>query len=235
MDTLGKNLMIDPSLLLSWSTYRNTIYHLSEFALEFRDLRFYVPRTFLHVINQQQAEMPWLYWFFSGADIPTAPDRISSELANRQDLLIPYDVSSEQLSKYEVFSRHLRKTMRSSGVYSDLLPQVILEEWVFLQEQSWISARTRAAFDKMIEAGGICVELGQNAFDKVVRKTLKRDNDDELYKYDRMKAIGKWLAAGGAPAVSLANPLVGAVVSVGAGLFLLVDPELNVIPYPSAM
>jgi hypothetical protein len=225
MDTVGSNLMIDPSLLLSWSTYRNTIYHVSEFAQELRDGRVFVPRSFLHVVTQQRAELPWFYWFFAGAETPTAPDRITAEVAHLEKLLIPYEVSSEQLSKYDVFSRHLRKNMRSSGVYSDLLPQVILEEWVFLQEESWISARIRAAFDKMIEAGGTCVELGQNAFDKVVRKTLKRDNDEELDRYDRMRAIGKWLAAGGVPALSLANPLAGALAGVGAGLFLLVDPE----------
>lgn len=65
--------------------------------------------------------------------------------------------------------------------------------------------------------------------DFVVRRTLKRDSDYELDKYDRMKAIGKWLAAGGAPAASLINPVVGAAVSAGAGLFLLVDPELNIV------
>lgn len=45
---------------------------------------------------------------------------------------------------------------------------------MFLQEFSWIVAKSKKAFEKFKEAGAITVEFSEKIMDKIVKKTLKK-------------------------------------------------------------
>src|SRR5580704_16409905 len=230
---LFDDLMIDPSLFVAWSTFRPTIYRMGELAVENDGPRVFVPATFLRELRGTRDELQWIYWFFGRNELPTAPTRLDSELTSLEkanptpDLpgVRAFEVSTEDELTYADFYRRLKQGLSRSGIHSPAVAKILLEEWVFLNRQSWITSRIRDSFDYMIEAGANCIRSGQRGFDIAVRKVLHLGSERELDAYDRTRAFGKWLAAGGAPAAALINPLTGVAVAGVAGLFLLFDPE----------
>lgn len=116
---------------------------------------------------------------------------------------------------YEVLKENMR---------NDIATRVIFDEWCFLNQNSWIFAKTRQAFDVMIEAGGKAFQVSRNYFDRMVRRTLKKDEDDILTVGNKIRAITKWVAVGGPSFLSLTEPVSGAIFSSVSGVFLLADP-----------
>ena len=76
----------------------------------------------------------------------------------------------------------------------------------------------------MITAGATAVEVSRDRFDGVVRRTLRRDDGEDLTTQERLRAISKWTAVSGPVVLALFEPVSGAIVSFAAGLFLLADP-----------
>ena len=61
--------------------------------------------------------------------------------------------------------------------------------------------------------------------DKIVKKTLKKKDDDFVNTFDKLRVLGKWIAVGGGSISSIMNPYVNVLVGFGTGIFLLLDPE----------
>jgi hypothetical protein len=104
---------------------------------------------------------------------------------------------------------------------------ILLEEWAFLNRQSWIAARTKKTFDTFKRAGAVVIDFSGQRFDAVVSRTLHHERlplPPALNHRHRMKAGTKWLAAGGAPTAGLIDPLLGTVAGIGTALFFLFDP-----------
>jgi hypothetical protein len=111
------------------------------------------------------------------------------------------------------------------------LPDTLFDAWVFLQEESWIVAKFRHAFDQMVRAGGIALQWGKRPLDLAVRKTRGKKEQEALTKIDRLTALGKWVAMGGIAAVDAGlisiSPPAGALFAVNvapAVFFFLIDP-----------
>jgi len=101
---------------------------------------------------------------------------------------------------------------------------VIYNEWHFLMNHSFILAKLRKAFDAMINAGAIALEVSKEKFDEMVCRTLHTEADTALSVRDRLRAGVKWTAAAGPSIAGLVNPIAGAVGGAAAGIFLLADP-----------
>ena len=85
-----------------------------------------------------------------------------------------------------------------------VVANLLLEQWVFLNTQSWIAARTHRTFAEFKKAGAAAVELPREAFDAITRRTLKipaAPVPRPLKQSERLKAATKWVAAGGSPSL----------------------------------
>lgn len=79
----------------------------------------------------------------------------------------------------------------------------------------------KKSFGGFIKAGAISIEVGKSAFDNIVRKTIKKD--DDLKNIDRLRAIAKWVAVAGPSLLPVENVLKE-LFGISMGIFLLIDP-----------
>ena len=106
----------------------------------------------------------------------------------------------------------------------ELVAHILYEEWAFLTSQSWIFSKARKALDEMVEAGATAIHTSSGQFDRLVRKTLKKRQDEPLTPNERARAAAKWVAVGGPSVWSVFEPISGAALSAAGGYFLLCDP-----------
>ncbi len=104
--------------------------------------------------------------------------------------------------------------------------RVLAEEWAFLQGRSIVGSRIKKPFNTFVRGGAVAVEGGRRRFHQLETRTLRLDPvaNAELRPMQHLRAVAKWIAAGGAPASALIEPLLGVAASAGAGWFLLLDP-----------
>lgn len=129
------------------------------------------------------------------------------------------------------FAEHLNRSLRElEGEETEYraLRDALFQEWVFLQEMSWIGSATRAAFRTMVHAGSWCVELGKRTASKEIRRTRHKSPDDPITKLDVLMTSFKWTAVEGA---TFSAPLFGVppIWAAAAGFvtnkgFALIDP-----------
>lgn len=126
------------------------------------------------------------------------------------------------------FRYYVDSDLQREGLQNQHLLEAIFQEWVFLHERSWITSRTRRVFDAMIKAGGVCIEHGRRGFERAVRKTRKKEEQEALTWFDKLASLGKWTAAGGAAATAagLLTPAVGIkfALEISPLVFALIDP-----------
>jgi hypothetical protein len=101
--------------------------------------------------------------------------------------------------------------------------EVLYEEWLFLTTQSWLFAKLRTTFDRMIDAGAVALQMSRAQFEKVVRRTIKKSTGP-LSPNDKALAAAKWLAVSGPPVWAVLEPISGTAGTVLSGIFLLCDP-----------
>jgi len=124
--------------------------------------------------------------------------------------------------------------------------EIVLEEWEFLTTHSWLFAKTRKIYDRMVNAGANALYVTRERLeqavvaaregiqdtgrsivrssDRVVRRTLKKHARHKVSPNDRVRTIAKWVAVGGGAAAGIINPVVGAAGAAAGGIFLLYDP-----------
>lgn len=114
-----------------------------------------------------------------------------------------FEISSSELPKrHENFYYNLSVDIRK-GIVADIL----LDEWFFLQEKSWLISKIKKPFTYFVKAGSVCVEFGERTLDSAIRRTLRQDPNHILTKADRLRAFSKWIAVGGTHMVlSITNP-----------------------------
>lgn len=74
------------------------------------------------------------------------------------------------------------------------------EEWLFLQEQSWLVSRSRKTFRRFIKSGAVALETSKETFDALAARTLRlprKDIPKALTSGQRLRASAKWIAVGG--------------------------------------
>jgi hypothetical protein len=196
----------------------------------------YIPRTFydLSVQRELRSETYELLngrWGggapgeLSGGDQPRPrrlPPQVELEevrlwLSLREDV-VPFDPSEDQLASYadQIEVRAERPE----------ITQIRLEEWIFLQSNSYVTSRIKKPFTAFVHGGAVVVEAGARGLKRLEKRTLHVavDEDDPLTALQHLRVAAKWIAVGGASAAALVQPLLGAAVGAGAGWFLLLDP-----------
>jgi hypothetical protein len=210
-------VLFDPSILLQSTSFARlveTLPHLTR-TLEIGH-EFFVPGQFASIIRQTERTDRILRFFYQGK----RPTPLSDVLT----LLEKHKISAFTASglKDVPWRLDLGDVLRfEQGEY---LHRILLEEWTFLQTQSWILSRTRKTFDIFIRAGGAAIEVSGRTMDRLVRRSLKASESQEIYASHRLRALGKWVAVGGPPMLNHLDPGLATLAGIAGGLFLLLDP-----------
>lgn len=191
------------------------------------DCEFFIPRTFFRAIegNQLSKENPLVRFYLQNASMVNIVYLRSLLQKYKKNIKI-HDFSEEYLSKHEKLKTALPEYLKLYVTSQDNnIVNCLLEEWMFLQENSWIVSRSKKTFIKLKDAGSVCIELGKKTLDDAIKRTLKLDKENQALNIARrLRAFGKWTAVGGASASSLIDPIVGILASAASGFFLLLDP-----------
>jgi hypothetical protein len=213
------HVMLESSMLL----HRDSANYLLALARSRVSLEAAVSGTLLRVATEDPGALGHLSRFLelpAGSIMdPTSLGRLAREI---RPILQPYQPQEGR----DVLSDEFKLVHDGLAEFSQdgLIAQILFEEWHFMVSQSWIFAKSRRAFDAMVEAGGTAVQMSRKAFDRLIRRTLKRKPDAPLTSADIVRAAAKWIAVGGGAALGIAGPIAGAIGSTASGLFFLVDP-----------
>lgn len=212
-------VMIDPSLIVANKTYKKTFRLIEELNEENR-FNFYLPKTFENLINKSKnIEDEKIFKFYLQNASAVKTKELNSKYDHHSKLIKGYEITPEQKMKYMTFYNKLKDTDSFDSYY-----EVLLEEWIFLQENSWIVSRIKKPFSKFVDRGSIYLYLGRWFMDSAVKTTLKNKQKEFLNNMDYLRAFGKWIAVGGSSVTSLFEPNIGIPAGLATGFFLLIDP-----------
>lgn len=230
MDILSQtNVLIDPSLVLAENSINNT-FHLIRSSAEYGGkLKFYFPRSLKRLVSETQPskEAPGIKFFLHGA-YPSDLKELNTLIKESSDIVLEFNPTQEQLDKHSYAYETLAEELKyRDELFEGELLNILIEEWIFLQEYSWVVSRIKKPFNRLIAAGAVCIQIGRRTADILVNRTLRREHDEFLNNIDRLRAFGKWIAVGGATAASrlIIPDMTGITVPTMIGIMLLIDPE----------
>lgn len=216
--------MIDPSLLFARNTIGKTLDLAREYTESYEvEYSFYYPLSLQRLIDKPTLSQrsDGINFYLRNAAPVAREDLIDSlkEYSNIVSAFVPTDMEiSKHRKLYDILSEELE---RRGEHFDEELRDILFEEWVFLQEHSWIVSRIKKPFNRFVAAGGVCVQFGNRPVDVLVRRTLHSEHDELISVLDRLRAFGKWIAVGvGAQVLSPISPWLSGLPA----LFLLFDP-----------
>jgi len=217
------SIMIDPSILMNSKKMQNIINKINQEEI---DYIFYLPSTFMNFISDSNffnKEDRTDFWQFmikkNRIRKPLNPNEILGKIKNNQIYFASYAFDKElAIKKYPSFHEDLQKLIKNP-----LISDLYFEEWIFLQQNSWIIGNSRYMFDIFSKVGAISIELSKKSVDKLMRLTLHK-KDEVLSRFDKLRALGKWIAVGGDTISPYFNPDIAATLILPIGVFFLFDP-----------
>ncbi len=217
---MPEHVMLESSMLL----HRDSANYLLALVRSKVSLEVAVSETLLKVAIDNPGALDHLARFL---EIPSESivdraslGRLAREISN---VVQPYRARDGLGKSFGAESKLFRDALTQFS-QDDLIAQILFEEWHFMVSQSWIFAKSRRAFDAMVEAGATAVQMSKKGFDRLVRRTLKKKPDELLTSVDVVRAAAKWIAVGGGAALGIAGPIAGAIGSTASGLFFVFDP-----------
>lgn len=208
--------MIDASMIL----HQESLYQMIELAKANALGQIVISDTFVKIIEDPNASndlFSRLSKFFE----------IDEELIDKEAIkkFLFSDEYSVNIERYYQENSHNDKFYKklSEAAENELIGQILFEEWDFLATHSWLLAKVRAAFDKIVEAGGTAIYVSKLAFEVAVRKSIKKP-EGQLSPNDKLRATAKWVAVGGSVLIDSIVPTGGAIFKMASGIFLLCDP-----------
>lgn len=218
-ENISRNIMFDPSLLFSIESLEEIKNFIDD---NYYDYKFYIPNSFLKILTSIVHDNQWLQIPDQfGIDDPNDPEIllnfISSNLENRLNFFSIPEIHTD--SSYINFQKRL-----SEIIENDFLINILIEEWLFLNKYSWIVSKTKKTFKAFNQAGAVSIEFSKKAIDTIIRKTLKKKETELVNTHDKLRALAKWSAVGGASATSFFNPVLATAITSTTGIFLLLDP-----------
>jgi len=209
--------MLDPSLIVAKQTLNKTFALIERLQDNFS---FYLPGTFVALVEKRRISVDSpLFKFFLQKAIPAHPRNIVSLLDEYSGVINSFDPQPKEIEKHNEFFRSLSRRERDKQI-----SRIILEEWIFLQEYSWLVSRTKIVFNKFMDAGGVCLLVGKKYFEKLVKKTIGKEFDPIITKADILRAICKWIAVAGEEIVKTKiNMPLG--LNLAINFFILFDPK----------
>lgn len=227
-------IMIDPSLFLALRPMHRTFKFIKEISTH-EGYEFFYPFSLKVILTSNLfiefgLRKALKNYFIQKAKPSNLLEIREVLLKEYSDLIKPFKPEVTLGVKYKDFYFSLQEKIKFKEKVTDqfledkITAQILSEEWIFLQENSWLVSRTKKIFNKFIDSGAACLQLGRKSVKKIIRKTLKKDESQDINTFDILRASFKWIAVGGSPALSLINPLSGVIVSTASGFFLLFDP-----------
>jgi len=183
---VSKNVMFDPSLLIDYEKAQNVFGFMREHSEEFN---FFVSRSFYNFLKKYRKSNKWYpITKFFGYEEEIFPERIISLVEENKKYFTFFEVPKEAyIEKYDFFYKNLSKEIENRE-----LTEILFEEWIFLQEYSWIVAKNKKAFEKFKDAGAVAIEFSEKAVYKIIRRTLKKKDDEFINTFDKLRTLGKW-------------------------------------------
>jgi hypothetical protein len=223
------NVMIDPSLMLAENTIANTFDQIGQLSEGNGDFKFYYPLSLRKLLSRYELEKesPGIEFFLKNA-YPSVPAQLLKLMDAYSSIIQAFELTTKYREKYAEISMDLTEELGYRGeLREELLRDVLFEEFVFLQEESYVVSRIGKSFNRFVAAGAVCVQFSSRTFDKLVRMTLKDKKQAKVINNaDRLRAFAKLIALGGAPAAALIDPAIAAIlVSAGLAYFVKFDPE----------
>lgn len=84
------------------------------------------------------------------------------------------------------------------------LADILFEEWIFLNSESWLVSRFKKQFETFLQCAKVSFF---RLSEKTVRQTLKKNPNSALHKFDYLRAFAKWIAVGETQLYLIAFPL----------------------------
>jgi hypothetical protein len=242
------NIMLDPSMFLSSAdNERRLSVMMNRMAALARDgVAMHVPRAFMTFVENSfvdeggaTPDPVWLETYAPpGHQYPDSFERLYWTMTIDGKFLQPFNPTRRLKNEYDEFVKALSAADPANLLVPtpdapdaeyelSLFGQCILQEWIFLQEKSWIVAETRGAFDLVKKAGAECLELGKRSLDKLVRMTRKKEEEESITTVDQLITLGKWVAAGGGAVAAggiMLPPALAITVAIAPNFFALLDP-----------
>jgi len=225
-DNRPNNIMIDPSLIVSDVAFSRVFSFIKEYGYA---KQFFFPKSFADFLYQGNInrEVPFVRFFLQRA-YPSSTDKVKSTMEEHSNLIKPFEPSSHQREKYEeVYDAFMEHPPHGDKRISN----VLFEEWVFLNEYSWIVSRSKKVFEKFIEAGAICLQFGKKTTETLIRKALKKGQNDYISTLDKCRFVGKWIATVIPSSFVFVDPYEAIAIGTASSVFLLFDPQTIQSPY----
>jgi len=255
MKDISSKVLIDPSLVLAENSVLRTLESVRKFTYVEPRLEYYYPHSLRKLVDKREwYEKRWAPKYFLGNANPSHPEQVYRFIRETEAVASTFQVKAEHREKHAEFYDSLRGTAQplldtfDEGMetfdkdvepfgkgrksfnedwetFEEDIINILFEEWVFLQEHSWIVSRIKKPFTRFMAAGGVCLQFGRRATDLILRRSLHRQGDELLTKVDILCAFGKWIAVGGPSILGImADPLFS-LLSVPGGFFMLFDPD----------
>jgi hypothetical protein len=224
----SNNVMIDPSLILAKNSIGNTFESIRVLNKMYPKLRFYYPMSLTRVLDSTRYDKDSLkFSYFMHNAYPADLEEIESLIKRHSDIFTGFEMGNQEYKKHSEIFKYLKEDLfYLEEQFREPTVTIIFEEWVFLQEKSWVVSRIKKPFNRFIAAGAVCLQFGNRVVDKMIRKSIKKNDDDLLDTVDKLRAFGKWIAVGGPAVVGiLSNPVISVAAPLVAGFFLLFDPN----------
>ena len=194
---VSRNILFDPSLIIDYEKARKVFNFMRRNHKEFN---FFISSSCYNAFKEESRLQKVAIFFEYEKEI--SPRKLLKMLEEYKGYYTLFKIPREiYQKKYEDFYENLRKELNNQDLVG-----ILFEEWVFLQEFSWIVAKSKKAFEKFKEAGAITIEFSEKTVDKIVKKTLKKKDDDFVNTFDKLRALGKWIAVGAGSITSILNP-----------------------------
>jgi len=223
----SSSIMLDPSLILAQNSIQNTFWTMRSLNKEDSSLKFYYPWSLLRMVNDRAFSRDKLGEYFLFNAYPAEPKEIRAQLQENLNILSGFEARSQDIERHSEIYNNLHEDLSYlEEPFNEYILEILIEEWIFLQEQSWIVSRIKKPFNRFVDAGSVCLQFGGRAANRMINRTLRRNSDELVSKVDRLRAFGKWIAVGGPSVVGiLYNPVIAMVAPLMAGFFLLFDPS----------
>lgn len=212
---IQENVLIEPSLLVDERTLNKVTDYLHQYRFG-EKYKFFIPSKFVHLLSDAERNVKDILFFANSARMVDLKE-LKAVLENKA--VAKFEIQLRDREKHNMFYENL-----VAETQNEVIAEILFEEWIFLQEKSWIISRLKKPFIYFVKAGSASLELGKRTLDLAVRKTLKKPGERIITNADRLRALAKWIAVGGSPALTILNPIVGAISDAATGYFLLIDP-----------
>ena len=226
IERISSGIMLDPSLILAKNSIQKTFQTIRSLKKEDPRLNFYYPQSLLSMVNDKSFLREQLGEYFLFNAYPAERKEILIQLEENSNILSGFEDRNQDIGRYSELTKNLQSDLSYlEEPLGEYILNILIEEWIFLQEQSWIVSRIKKPFNRFLDAGSVCLQFSHRAVDRIVNRSLKRENNELVSKVDRLRAFGKWIAVGGPTVIgTFIDPKFYMISPLAAGYFLLFDP-----------